>query len=337
MPHHCILTALFIPLILSLFVSPQVSAEVWLTDSNYLESQHYVAFNQDADVLTLSQFHASQILKHAKIQFSGKLNTKNQQSESLVNQAKLVTAPLPYFSFTLGRFLVNFRQEDLFKSSLGKNQDRVLFPFHTFGQEQYRQEQYRHEKQYNQGLLSRFQLGFIGQELSVNHSANKQTSYHYRLKIGVPGYKFGPLDFVIEQLPKGYLNQPTDQSLALLGSSLRLPMLHLNSYKIPGVWQWSFQLGKGLKQSAQAWQTSIAWLGFIPNHNFGLMWAKTDENWLYSSDFDTQQSSFQARYQITVPQTLSQTLTINATAIRFDNHNQQRKQQSLQLAMELTF
>jgi hypothetical protein len=323
MPYHSILTVL----LFSLLVSTQVSAEIWLTDSSYLESQHNIAFNQDADVHTLSQLHVSQILSQAKIQFSGKLKTDNQESESLLNQAKIVTAPLPYFSFTLGRFLINYRQEDLFKTSLGKNQDHPLFKPNKFGQEQYRL-----EKHYNQGFLTRFQLGFIGQEFSINHYKNEQASYHYRIKIGVPGYKFGPLDFMLEQLPKGYLNQQAPQSLALLGGSLTLPIPKLHSFNIPGAWQWSFQLGKGLKQSTQAWQTSLAWLGFIPKHKLGLMWAETDKDWIYSSDFNSMQSSFQARYQIT----FSQTLTINATAIKLIKQGQ-KNEQVLQLAMELSF
>lgn len=317
-----------------LFLATQVRAEAWLTDSTYLESQHLLtlehkASDKETGFDTLSQVHADQLLGFGKLQLGGKFASRDLDTHVLINEINLVTTveDLPYFSFTLGRMLVHYRQEDLFNTSLSKNQDRLLST------------QDDKERNYSQGLLTQFQLGFIHQALLINHYSDQATSFHYRFNLGVPGYKFGPLQLVLEQLPKDYLGQSDAHLLLLLAGNLQFPFPTIGQYKIPGAWQWSFQLGRiqtnlqAEEKELQAWQSSLAWLGFIPKHKLGFLWAHTSENWLYSSDFLPASKIIQGAYQLPVYQSSQLTILWQ----RREDTEAQTIQNSMKLNMEFSF
>ncbi len=335
--------SIFLSLCFSLLAN-SVSSEVWLSDSLYLESQHHLFSKlpsidkdkqQENTLNTLSQFHLNQLITANgtnfadhfyvidKLHLAGKLASSNQQTLGQMNAFNLVSAPrsLPYFSFTLGRMLVNYRQEQLFNTSLSKNQDRLVRIHRD------------KELNYSQGLLTQFQLGFIRQSVLINQYKNQAASYHYRLNLGIPGYKLGPLQLVLEQLPKGYLQQEKVQQIALLGASLQWPMPKLWHYQAPGDWQWSFQFGQGFKQNTHAWQTSLSWLGFIKHHRLGLLWANTDQNWYYSSDFERRQRLLAGRYQLTI----NQNTLISAALQKSENQIKDEIETSFQLALEINF
>jgi hypothetical protein len=176
-------------------------------------------------------------------------------------------------------------------------------------------------RNYSQGLLINNRQGVVQQQLVLNYKNDSELSYHYQLYVGIPGYKVGPLTLVIEYLPyfnsNGFHNSE-EQVLAILGNSIQFPMPKVFDLNLKGDWQWSFQVAQQRAQKSdhknqQAWQTSLSWLGLIPQHKLGLLVSHTDDRWVYSDDFSRKQNSLELGYQITLQQEQMIELAIQRT------------------------
>lgn len=285
-----------------LVVSSLSQAETWLTDTLYLENNNELIYthispkNDESSrhsfrllpELTLTQGIDLDILPSSKIALGGKveLSTENnvQQSQALINEFYFSSAIGSHWGLTLGRQKISYSQSDLFQTSLSKNDVRPN-PLNNLT--------------YSQGLLATYRLGFIEQHVLINQkteSTNNERipSIHYQLKLGVPGYKTGPIKFVFSYEEK----QKEDLIFrGMIGSATQFPIKLL-----PGDWQWAFQYAKEFNNQTidgnqDAWQTSFSWLGFIPQHKLGLLFSHTDQQWNYSDNFNAGEDRIELRYQ----------------------------------------
>ncbi len=321
---YCILCFLLYILVLA----RPAQAEVWLNDNLYFDNQHYLqlSFINNSSVndsttgfRLLPEFSLIQNMPTSfasKITIGSKLDLQttnthintsaNDQTEThsqaIINELQLTTALSPYWSFTLGRQKIAYAQQDLFRTSLNKN-DRRPAPFEKLT--------------FSQGLLTTLRLGVIEQSLLLNQKTeNKESkpSVHYQLKIGIPGYKVGPLTLLLSQERSSThlaINQITNR--AMLGSAVQFPLGF-----ITGDWQWAFQFATELNNAVnnqQAWQTSFSWLGFIPNHKLGILFSHTDSQWTYSDDFIPDARRTELRYQWRLHQRLTIALAANKTTL----------------------
>ena len=288
------LTLLCIPLT---FLTPTVRAEIWLDDELYLENHSHIAIspsldNQDSWGMGFSDFKFTHSLGQSQIQLGSKLAVDQKQQQLILNNLNLTTSisasdpsSFPDWQLTFGRQTISFAQGDMFATSLSKNQTQAQI-LNT-----------NHDRNYTQGLLIQKQLGFIQQEVMINHDPLRELNYHYRLNLGVPGYKVGPLKLVLEYFPEYEDNR--EESSLLLGSALQFPLVNISNNTLAGDWQWAFQYAQHLNSQtpSSAFQTSISWLGFIPQHNLGLQFSRIGNQWEKSDDFDSGQESLELRYQ----------------------------------------
>ena len=287
------------------FLTSTVRAEIWLDDELYLENRSHIAIspshdNQDSWGVGFSDFKFTHGLGQGQIQLGSKLEFDEKQQRLILNNLNLTTSisardpsSFPDWQFTFGRQTISFAQGDIFATSLSKNQTQAQ-TLNT-----------NHDRNYTQGLLIQSQLGFIQQEVMINHDPQREFNYHYQLYLGVPGYKVGPLKLVLEYLPE-YEDNP-EKLIALLSSALQFPLASISSDTLTGDWQWAFQYAKQLdsqnrlQNSSQtppkAFQTSLSWLGFIPQHNLGLQFSYIGNQWENSDDFDKGQETLALRYQ----------------------------------------
>lgn len=262
-------------------------SEIWLTDPLYLEGHQRLFFSQqenDQHWQLLPEFSLTHNAgSNSKVRLGTKLNLQKANSDVVLNTLSLTTSPSPFWSISLGRQKIQYTQADLFQSSLSSNDER-----------------YDHLN-YSQGLLATHRLAFIEQtffirQLKQSDSESAQqleqndTSYHYQISLGIPGYLVGPLNLTLESQK----NVQSDETLrGMISSALQLPMPIIR-----GHWQWSFQYASEFENTEQiAWQTSLSWLGFIPQHKVGILWAHTDASWLYSDDFKNNTNQVELRYQ----------------------------------------
>lgn len=285
-----------------LFASTAVQAEVWLTDTLYLENNHQLLIknlksgNRQSSIssfrllpeFTIIQSVESESLPPSKITLGSKLdlliNDNDTNTQAIINEFNISSSIGTYWAFTLGRQKISYVQPDLFNTSLNKN-DLRTDPLEDLN--------------YSQGLLILYRLGYIEQSLLLNQqtesSQNKDPhSAHYQLQIGIPGYKIGPAKIVISYEDK---ENNTPITRGLLGSALQFPMRIA-----PGDWQWAFQYAQELNNQQPggnqfAWQTSLSWLGFIPQHKLGLLFSHSDKLWSYSDDFNAGEDGIEIRYQ----------------------------------------
>ena len=307
----------FIPFILILLLSPHAQAEVWLTDSLYINNHQHFQLNSKDDntsntynirllpeLSVIQHLPASSLANKITLGSKFDLHQSNDKthSQAIINQLNIKTAINPYWSFTLGRQKVAYSQLDLFNTSLNKNDLRQV-PLEDLS--------------FSQGLLTTLRLGIIEQSVlfnQKNEQKESKPSYHYQLKLGIPGYKVGPLVLLLSQE-----NNATNQKYrrAMLGSALQFPLIF-----VAGDWQWAFQyaseLEKRSEEKQQAWQTSFSWLGFIPNHKVGVLFSHTDQHWSYSDDFTADTQRTELRYQWLVHQRLD--IGFSASKSRFNDY-----------------
>lgn len=298
-------------LYLLLLVRP-VQAEIWLSDTLYIENQQHLQLsvlknrplkdsprNDDSlGLRLLPEFSLVQIfptsLFASKITLGSKLdlqvenaNTiKNNQtkmhSQAIINELNITTALRSNWTVTLGRQKIAHQQQGLFNTSLNKN-DRRPVPLEDLT--------------FSQGLLTKLRFGAVEQSLYFNQKSEGQKveqkqSLHYQLKVGIPGYKIGPLVLLFsrEKKAQDIINR------AMIGSALQFPLRIAR-----GDWQWAFQYARELNNDTEknqaAWQTSLSWLGFIPNHKLGILYSHTDSQWTYSDDFSAEIDRTELRYQ----------------------------------------
>ena len=304
--------SLTLSLVLMLISPTQVHAEYWLSDRLFIDNHQQLLINSKSNNNNSTNLHGqllpeltmTQGLNNSALVFGTKLNLQRHQADATINSANLRFSPQFLNSFlpesltsrmliTLGRQKISYAQADLFTRSLTKNDDQT------------------DALNYSQGLKIRHRLGFIEQSIFFNQYARSDslsapakhhgTSTHYQLKIGVPGYIAGPAILVIESP-----SQRDDPLRAILGSAVQLPLRI-----VPGDWQWAFQYASELSDNKpshkkqKAWQTSISWLGFIPQHKVGILFSHSDDGWIYSDDFNSAQDRIEIRYQWTVNQRAS--------------------------------
>ena len=289
-----------------------VQAEYWLSDRLFIDNhQQLLISNNNTNNFhwqLLPELTITQGLANSALVVGTKLNIERRQTDAAINNGNLRFAPLFLNSFvpesitsrmliTLGRQKISYAQEDVFTSSLTKNDDRA------------------DALNYSQGLKIHHRLGFVEQSIFFNQYARSDslhaparhhgTGTHYQLKVGVPGYIVGPAILVIES-PSQRDDQRDDPLRAILGSALQFPLRI-----VPGDWQWAFQYASELSDNKpphrkqKAWQTSISWLGFIPQHKIGMLFSHSDDGWIYSDDFKPGQDRIEIRYQWTVNQRAS--------------------------------
>ncbi len=288
-----------------LVIPHTVQAELWLSDSLYLINNQQFQLTATADKspilgllpeFSLVQSIPSELLASSKITLSSQFDLQTSESKShtngIINEFNLTFSANPFWSFTLGRQKISHAQPDLFSASLNKN-DQSYYPLT--------------ELNYSQGLLMTYRLGFVEQQLlliqqteaeHLTENKSNKPSYHYKIKVGIPGYKVGPLTLLISHKSKIKDNSSASAGVtrAMLGSAVQLPLK-----LVSGDGQWAFQYASELNNKIEgnqyAWQTSISWLGFIPQHNFGLLFSHSDRQWLYSDDFKPGQNTTELRYQ----------------------------------------
>ena len=288
-----------------ILISPALAqAEYWLSDSLFIENNQNLLISNNTSNLhwqLLPELTLTQGLTNSSFIVGTKLNVERHQTDAAINNANLRFSPQLLNSFlpesltsrmliTLGRQKVSYAQADLFARSLTKNDDQT------------------DALNYSQGLKIRHRLGFIEQSIFFNQYARSDslsapakhhgTSTHYQLKVGVPGYVVGPAILVIESP-----SQRDEPLRAMLGSAVQLPLRI-----VPGDWQWAFQYAGELSynklshKKQKAWQTSVSWLGFIPQHNIGILFSHSDNGWTYSDDLNSGQDRIEIRYQWTAHQ-----------------------------------
>jgi hypothetical protein len=325
------------------FVRP-VQAEVWLSENLHIDNQQYLQLSSvnnssknnsagkdsTTSLRLLPEFSliqnipapsvASKITLGSKLDLQGeKTQTNNgyraqSKSQAIINELHLTTALGPYWSFILGRQKIAYAQQDLFSTSLNKNDIRPA-PLDKLT--------------FSQGLLTTLRIGIIEQSLLLNQETeNKESklSTHYQIKLGIPGYKVGPLVLLLSQEDKFQESYRSNQTVSrvMLGSALQFPLGF-----ITGHWQWAFQfaseIDNEIADNQQAWQTSVSWLGFIPNHKVGILFAHTDTQWAYSDDFILGTNHSELRYQWRMNQRLTLELaasTIYFNAVKKDTENE---------------
>ncbi len=303
-------------LVLMLISPTLVHAEYWLSDRLFIDNHQQLLINSKSNNNNSTNLHGqllpeltmTQGLNNSAFVFGTKLNLQRHQVDATINNANLRFSPQflnPFLPesltsrmlITLGRQKISYAQTDLFARSLTKNDDQTA------------------ALNYSQGLKIRHRLGFIEQNIFFNQYARSDslnapvrhhgTGTHYQLKVGVPGYIVGPAVLVIES-PSQRDGQRDNPLRAMLGSAVQLPLRI-----VPGDWQWAFQYASELSDSKpshkkqKAWQTSISWLGFIPQHKVGILFSHSDDGWIYSDDFKSGQDRIEIRYQWTVNQRAS--------------------------------
>lgn len=322
----------FIPFILFLIISQSAKAEVWLTDNLYIDNQQHIQLDSKNDGSTnttnfrflpelsvIQNIPTSSLIN--EVTLGGKFDLQQSHakahSQAIVNQLNIKTAIKPYWSFILGRLKIAYSQPDLFNSSLNKNDLRKA-PLKDLS--------------FSQGLLTTLRLGVIEQSLLLsqkNEKEDSKPSYHYKLKLGIPGYKAGPFILLLSQ-ENNAVNQKTNR--AMIGSALQLPLKF-----IVGDWQWAFQYASELENKSaekqHAWQTSFSWLGFIPNHKAGILFSHTDQYWSYSDDFNPNTQRTELRYQWLIHQQLNIELT--ASKIKFNGGKLNKSDN--EVALEINF
>lgn len=281
---------LYLNIALFIFFLPSlVQAEYWLSDSLYVENNQQFLLNQqtnDTHWQLLPELNFTQILSHSEISLGAKLNLEEDASDGIINNLNIRFAPLSRLVTILGRQKISYKQNDLFRTSLSKNDDKV----DGFN--------------YSQGLRIIHRLGYIEQSVFLNQYAHSTASTHYQLKVGIPGYKVGPLVIALE-----YPSKSNRILRGMLGSALQFPLRI-----VPGDWQWAFQYATEFNQpqtNQRAWQTSISWLGFIPQHKIGVLFSHNDEAWTYSDDFNPGQDQIDLRYQWDINQQASLEFSLN--------------------------
>lgn len=308
---------LFIPFIFLLLLAHSTQAEVWLTDSLYINNQQYFQLNSNdgnasttTNIRLLPELSVIQYLPASSLaneitlgsKFDLQQSNDKTQSQAIIDQLNFKTEINPHWSFTLGRQKIAYSQPDLFNTSLNKNDLRQV-PLKDLS--------------FSQGLLTTLRLGVIEQSLLFNQKNEKKESkpsYHYQLKLGIPGYKIGPLILLLSQ-ENNATNQQSHR--AMLGSALQFPLRF-----VAGDWQWAFQYASELESKSeekqQAWQTSFSWLGFIPNHKVGVLFSHTDQHWRYSDDFTADTQRTELRYQWLAHQRLD--IGFSASKSRFNDY-----------------
>lgn len=318
-PHYILLFLIYI----FVLVRP-VQAEVWLNDNVYFENQYDLQLSatnkstinkrsmndglvkdSTTNLRFLPEFSLVQSIPTSslasKMTLGSKfdLQTTNTHSQVIINELHLTTAISPILAFTLGRQKIAYAQQDLFSTSLNKNDLRPA-PLE--------------ELTFSQGLLTTLRLGVIEQSVLLNQkdeNNESKPSFHYQLKVGIPGYKVGPLKLLLSR-ESNATYKITNR--VMLGSAVQLPLGF-----IPGHWQWAFQYATELNNAVdnqQAWQTSLSWLGLIPNHKVGLLFSHTDSYWNYSDDFIPNTNRTELRYQWRIQQRL--TLELAASKVDFN-------------------
>lgn len=337
---HVILHGLLHYLLLALVFSNPIQAEFWLNDNLYIDNNHYLQLNavninsknnsSDKDSTTslrlLPEFYLVQNIPApslaSKITIGSKFDLQatnthtningqtETHSQAIINELQLITAINPYWSFTLGRQKIAYAQQDLFSTSLNKNDQRPT-PLKSLT--------------FSQGLLTTLRLGIVEQSLLLNQKNEKngnKPSVHYQLKVGIPGYKVGPLTLLLSRENKvqylaqdSFLERNTAKQAihrVMIGSAMQFPLKF-----ITGDWQWAFQYASELNNEVsgdqKAWQTSFSWLGFIPNHKVGILFSHTDAQWTYSDDFIPDKNQAELRYQWSINQRLILELDTSTT------------------------
>jgi hypothetical protein len=282
-------------------------AEAWLNDNLYVDNQQYLQLGSHnsrsvnlrflpeisfVQTIPTSSF-TSKVILGSKLDLQTAQTQINADSKAIINEFNLTTALHPNLTFTLGRQKITHSQQGLFRTSLNKNDLRAT-PLE--------------ELTFSQGLLTTLRLGVIEQSLLFNHKTEKKESkpsYHYQLKVGIPGYKVGPFIVLLSRehnVTNITNNQMTNR--AMLGSAIQFPL-----GIVAGDWQWAFQYGSEFNNdnhgSAQAWQSSLSWLGFIPNHKLGFLQSQTDSKWAYSDDFTPATNRIELSYQWLIHQRLT--------------------------------
>ena len=262
---------------LLLLIPSSAQAEYWLSDSLYLENNQQLFVKQQTDTLNwqlMPEINLTQNINNNAVALGAKLRLEENNSDGIINNLNLHYSPSSRIMMVFGRQKIHYNQNDLFRTSLSKNDEKVG------------------ALNYSQGLRIIHRLGYIEQSILFNQqSESKQAaSTHYQLKIGVPGYKVGPLVVALE-----YPSESNRILRGMLGSALQFPLRI-----VPGDWQWAFQYATEFNQpqsNERAWQTSFSWLGFIPQHKVGILFSHSDDAWTYSDDFDAAQDQVEMRYQ----------------------------------------
>lgn len=262
---------------LLLLIPSSAQAEYWLSDSLYLENNQQLFVKQQTDTLNwqlMPEINLTQNINNNAVALGAKLRLEENNSDGIINNLNLHYSPSSRIMMVFGRQKIHYNQNDLFRTSLSKNDEKV------------------DAINYSQGLQIIHRLGYIEQSILFNQQSEskKSASTHYQLKIGVPGYKVGPLVVALE-----YPSESNRILRGMLGSALQFPLRI-----VPGDWQWAFQYATEFNQpqsNERAWQTSFSWLGFIPQHKVGILFSHSDDAWTYSDDFDAAQDQVEMRYQ----------------------------------------
>jgi hypothetical protein len=310
---HCMLLFLIYAFVL---VRP-AQAGIWLNDTVYFDNQNYLqlsAINNSSmnngsvkdSTTNLRLLPAFSLVQNiptsslaSKITLGSKFDLQTTNTQAIINELHLITAISPILAFTLGRQKIAYAQQDLFSTSLNKND---LRPAHL------------DKLTFSQGLLTTLRLGVIEQSVLLNQKDENNASipsFHYQLKVGIPGYKIGPLKLLLSRENNASHNI---NNRVMLGSAVQFPIGYLT-----GDWQWAFQYATELNNAVdnqQAWQTSFSWLGPIPNHKVGLLFSHTDSYWNYSDDFSPNTNRTELRYQWRIQQRL--TLELAASKVDFN-------------------
>lgn len=301
--HFFIKIRFFLTFSCFLLINTQVIAEAWLTDSLYLDNHTDLIYTHTSKndpesslhsfwllpELTLTQGIQSPFLPPSKLSLGSKIEfstvNRTQKTQAILNEFHFTSSIGSHWGFRLGRQKISYAQPGLFNTSLNKNDisPNPLINNLTF----------------SQGFLATYRLGYIEQQVFINQGTESTKNdflagAHYQLKVGVPGYKFGPIKLVIS-----YEDVDINERIlrGMLGSAIQFPMRIL-----PGDWQWGFQYAQELnntttKKNQFAWQSSISWLGFIPRHKIGLLISHTDKQWNYSDNFNAGEDRIEMRYQ----------------------------------------
>jgi len=336
------------PLLISAYclaITHTAQAELWLNDSLYLSNTQlvqYTSVNDKPPILgilpefSLVQGIPAELLASSKITLSSQFDLQTSESKSytkgIINEFNLTHSANPFWSFTLGRQKISHAQPDLFSASLNKN-DQSFYPLT--------------ELNYSQGILTTYRLGFVEQQLMfiqqteaeylTAYKSNKP-SYHYKIKVGIPGYKIGPLTLLISHESKIKENSLASVGLvrAMLGSAVQLPLKF-----VTGDGQWAFQYARELNNKIEgnqyAWQTSFSWLGFIPRHNLGLLFSHSDKQWLYSDDFTPGQNTTELRYQWLAQQGFKIELAAKKTIDNLTSSDSANNKSANEMNMKLYF
>jgi len=328
-----------------LAITHTVQAEIWLSDSLYLSNSQQLQFTAADDKspilgilpeFSLVQGIPPELLASSKITLSSQFDLQTSESKSytkgIINEFNLTLSANPFWSFTFGRQKISHAQADLFSASLNKN-DQSFYPLT--------------ELNYSQGILTTYRLGFVEQQLMLiqqteaeylTASKSNTPSYHYKIKVGIPGYKVGPLILLISHESKTKENSSASVGLvrAMLGSAVQLPLKFVS-----GDGQWAFQYARELNNKIEgnqyAWQTSMSWLGFIPRHNLGLLFSHSDKQWRYSDDFTPGQNTTELRYQWLAQQDFKIELAARKTIDKLTSSNSANIKSVDEMNMRLYF